>query len=267
MAEDDEVRTEEHSHAPSLEHPHGSPDTPKLGKDASKKQKKLAYISVVLGIVGLIVMYIFYRKSQSSATSSPASVLPPSSTGTSTTVPSGTGGAGSGGGGYGAQNNALLSQLLSALQAPQPGSTTTSSTPPMTTSSTPPTTTSSTPPTTSPGNATQGPPVTVPGASQGYGWTTSNGQRVWGKLPAYVPATTTHSYGTSSPYTSQQVAQNSPGPSELSTQAQNNAAWAKAYSAPASSTGAGMAATQTGGTTTAAKHTVRTSVGHNYLRP
>ena len=39
------------------------------------------------------------------------------------------------------------------------------------------------------------------------------------------------------------------------------------HAAPASSTGSGMAATQTGGRTTAAKHTVRTSVGHNYLRP
>ena len=42
---------------------------------------------------------------------------------------------------------------------------------------------------------------------------------------------TTQSYGTSSPYTAQQITQNSPGPSELSVQAQNNAAWAKAYAA------------------------------------
>ncbi len=39
------------------------------------------------------------------------------------------------------------------------------------------------------------------------------------------------SSSTASPYTPLQIAQNSPGPSELSTQAANNAAWAKAYAA------------------------------------
>ena len=271
------MATEERFEAPGLhdEHheEHGHEPTAKLDPKSAKKLAKGHKEEIVLAVIGIIVAIYLYMRSSSSSSSaspSPATTSSPAPTGSGTGSGGGSSGPGPSGQGYGSQNNTLLQEILGYLQnlpsttPSPPGSTT-----PVPTTTTP-----------APVTATQTYPSGGPTNPSGY-----------------------TSYGTKSPYTKTQIAQNSPGPSENPTQAANNAAWAKAdgtsSKAPVVVTstvhpGSGMAPTSyrtpspvsvyhpspSGGggagsgapaattrTPVRPVTTSRISVGHNYLRP
>lgn len=253
---------------------HGHEPTAKLDPKSAKKLAKGHKEEIVLAVIGIIVAIYFYmRSSSSSASPAPATSSSPAPTGSGTGSGGGSSGPGPSTQGYGSQNNTLLQEILGYLQSL-------------------PTTT-----TTHPGGTTPVPTPTTPTPPK----TTTTTQTYPSGGPTNPSGYT--SYGTKSPYTPAQIAQNSPGPSENPTQAANNAAWAKAdgtsSKAPVVVTGtvhpgSGMAPTSyrtpspvsvyhpspTGGggtgsgapvatTRTPVKPvtTSRISVGHNYLRP
>ena len=182
--------------APGLHHESGSGHHEPEAKLDPKSAKKLAHghkEEIILAVIGIVVAIYFYMRSSSG--SSAATTTVPTS-GSPTPTGSGTG-SGGGSSGPGTGSNGYGSQNNTLLQEilanMQSGGTT---------------------------------PATNNYITNNYPSTGSGGG---GSTTTTTP--TTQSYGTSSPYTAQQITQNSPGPSELSVQAQNNAAWAKAYAA------------------------------------
>ena len=179
---------------------HGHEPTAKLDPKSAKKLAKGHKEEIVLAVIGIIVAIYFYmRSSSSSASPAPATSSSPAPTGSGTGSGGGSSGPGPSTQGYGSQNNTLLQEILGYLQSL-------------------PTTT-----TTHPGGTTPVPTPTTPTPPK----TTTTTQTYPSGGPTNPSGYT--SYGTKSPYTPAQIAQNSPGPQELSVQAQNNAAWAKAY--------------------------------------
>lgn len=87
------------------------PDAKPATKADAKKDRKLQIVGVVVGLIAIIVAYVYYKRQQAANAANTTSATGTTGSGTVAGAPTSLGGGGSGGGGGGGNGSAILAAI------------------------------------------------------------------------------------------------------------------------------------------------------------